>query len=320
MTLPRTATGALDRTRAPWHFTQARQHDSDFVLWMARTLWADYWASNAEERGRSIGGDILDSAPTTPRWAYVLARDLSRSLQLLNIGRTLDSVLEEWAALVDAARISHGEWVSGWKGRGTDVETFAHYAAMTFLGHGVGLWEIHGFDCDARFPFRGESYPGARFTGGPAAGLNLEQRLYVIPCGEGFSTLGFDYAENRARAVIAWLDLEVTGAAVADILAGHRIPAQPGTLEALAQYRAALAAAKAHFDATGRRCPVDLVPALVGLEGLRVEVVDCYGETRRFQVGKSTGWIPCHLEISSSRSTGGGPVYGAPFKSVTVIR
>ena len=50
-----------------------------------------------------------------------------------------------------------------------------------------------------------------------------------------------------------------------------------------------------------------LSPQLIGLEGWRVEVTDSYGETRRFIVGKSTGWRPCHLEIKTRRSLGGGP-------------
>lgn len=50
----------------------------------------------------------------------------------------------------------------------------------------------------------------------------------------------------------------------------------------------------------------DLTPQLTGLEGWRVEVVTTYGETRRFIVGKSTGWKPCHLEIARRDSTGGG--------------
>lgn len=63
-------------------------------------------------------------------------------------------------------------------------------------------------------------------------------------------------------------------------------------------------------------CPVrdesGLTPQLIGLEGMRVEVVDppdgeFPGLTRRFYVGKSTGWRPCHLEIHNRRSTGGGP-------------
>jgi hypothetical protein len=49
-----------------------------------------------------------------------------------------------------------------------------------------------------------------------------------------------------------------------------------------------------------------LSPQLVGLEGWRVEVVTTYGETRRFIVGRSTGWRPCHLEIARRNSSGGG--------------
>lgn len=56
-----------------------------------------------------------------------------------------------------------------------------------------------------------------------------------------------------------------------------------------------------------------LTEQLKGLEGWRVEVIDCYSdeegqpEARRFIVGKSTGWRPCHLEIKTTRSMGGGP-------------
>ena len=46
---------------------------------------------------------------------------------------------------------------------------------------------------------------------------------------------------------------------------------------------------------------------LIGLEGWRVEVVTDYGETRRFIVGKTTGWRPCHLEIARRTSSGGSP-------------
>ena len=49
----------------------------------------------------------------------------------------------------------------------------------------------------------------------------------------------------------------------------------------------------------------DLSPQLVGLEGYRVEVETTYGERRRFIVGKSTGWRPCHLEVKTRRSYGG---------------
>ena len=62
-----------------------------------------------------------------------------------------------------------------------------------------------------------------------------------------------------------------------------------------------------------------LTPQLAGAEGCRVEVLDKHGERRRFIVGRSTGWRPVHLEIKTRRSTGGTPVYGAPFGYVRVI-
>jgi len=55
-----------------------------------------------------------------------------------------------------------------------------------------------------------------------------------------------------------------------------------------------------------------LTPQLIGLEGWRVAVVDCHSDEeqpaeRRFIVGKSTGWRPCHLEISRRNALGGHP-------------
>lgn len=55
----------------------------------------------------------------------------------------------------------------------------------------------------------------------------------------------------------------------------------------------------------------DLCQQLVGMEGLRVQVVDKDGKVRRFIVGRSTGWKPCHLELYNRRSRGGSPA--APF-------
>lgn len=50
-----------------------------------------------------------------------------------------------------------------------------------------------------------------------------------------------------------------------------------------------------------------MTPQLDGLEGWRVEVIDAYGAKRRFIVGRSTGWRPCHLELATSRSAAGDP-------------
>ena len=48
-----------------------------------------------------------------------------------------------------------------------------------------------------------------------------------------------------------------------------------------------------------------LTPQLIGLEGWRVEAETEYGERRRFIVSRSSGWHPCHIELSRRNSTGG---------------
>ena len=62
-----------------------------------------------------------------------------------------------------------------------------------------------------------------------------------------------------------------------------------------------------------------LSPQLSPYEGSRVEVVDEDGNRRRFWVGKSTGWRPCHLEIHNSRSLGGSPA-AQNYRSVALIK
>jgi len=128
--------------------------------------------------------------------------------------------------------------------------------------------------------------------------INHEARLYVIPCGRGFTCLGFDVADRRARAVAAWLGRP-----------GLMGEAEPGAPEHFAAYQACMDAGRAHHAATGVRCNAELLPVLSGLEGWRVEVTEPDGERRRFIVGKSTGWMPCHLEIARRDSTGGPAAY-----------
>jgi hypothetical protein len=60
-------------------------------------------------------------------------------------------------------------------------------------------------------------------------------------------------------------------------------------------------------EKTGERSCAELSPQLIGLEGHRVEVTPMQGDNRRFIVGKSTGPIPCHLEIKRRDSSGGVP-------------
>jgi hypothetical protein len=154
----------------------------------------------------------------------------------------------------------------------------------------------------------------AKQTTEPAAvKINDEQELYVIPCGNGFTCLGFDVLLQRANAVAAWLNENGTPAVAID--ASLR-----GTLDAYGKYKALMEAGQSLNLRTGKRCPAELTAQLIGFERKRVEVVDRHDNRRRFIVGKSMGWMPCHLEIARSNSSGGPAVMGAPFKSVRVVR
>ena len=147
--------------------------------------------------------------------------------------------------------------------------------------------------------------------------INEEQQLYVIPSYHkgkvsGYSCLGFDVLLRKANAVAEWL--------VSEGQAATGIPAEGrGTPRAYGTYAALMSQGSAYNQRTGRRCPAELCPQLTGLEGQRVEVEYEDGTTMRFWVGKSTGWMPCHLEIKRRTSMGGCGISG-PFKSVRVVR
>ena len=141
--------------------------------------------------------------------------------------------------------------------------------------------------------------------------LNNEQELYVIHARHGYSCLGFDVMLRKHAAISAWLRSE--GLPADDLPADVR-----GTIRGYKSYETAMQRASAHNARTGRRCPAELCPQLIGLEGKRVEVEFTDGTTERFWVGKSTGWMPCHLAISRRTSSGGFAVDG-PFKSVRVV-
>ena len=141
--------------------------------------------------------------------------------------------------------------------------------------------------------------------------VNKDQGLYVIPCGEGrtagYTCLGFENADRKARAVLAWLNLSADGML------------EPGTIEHYRQYEAMMQTGAQWNAKTGKRCDAELTPELIGLEGKRVEVTTPAGDKSRFYVGKSTGWMPCHLEIKTRASSGGCAVYFPKGATVRVI-
>ncbi len=137
--------------------------------------------------------------------------------------------------------------------------------------------------------------------------INKEQRLYVLRCGSGYSCLGFEYAEKRRRAVLYW---------IGETPESMRL----GTKKHYAAYGAAMAKGAAHNIATKSRCDAELTPELMGREGDRVAILQDGAEISRFYVGKSTGWLPCHLEIKTCRSHGGGAVYFPEGATVQTIK
>ena len=139
-------------------------------------------------------------------------------------------------------------------------------------------------------------------------GVNVGQKLYVLHEGKGVSCLGFEYAFKLATLMAKEIGVSAPSR--------DQIGTRAGYFEYL---KIQNECERYHRDHGTRSC-VGLTPQLVGMEGKRVEVVTSYGEKRRFIVGKSTGWMPCHLEIANRRSHGGGAVSGAPFRSVTVVR
>ena len=141
--------------------------------------------------------------------------------------------------------------------------------------------------------------------------INREQRLYVIPCAAGFSCLGFDVCRKRCKRLVEWLTLH----GEKDLPPKRRL----GSLAEYERYRELMRLAEAVCQRQRIRCDVELTKQLLGKEGKRVEVIDRYGEKRRFYVGKSTGWMPCHLEIARRDSYGGPAVMGTPFESVSVV-
>jgi hypothetical protein len=130
--------------------------------------------------------------------------------------------------------------------------------------------------------------------------------VYQFADGSGYSTIGLAYAQRRVKHVANWVQCPVP-------------PVTPDE-EGFKTYQTVMHFGEIQSRVTGYRCKGELVPELVGLEGKHVEVVNHDGDISRFWVGKSTGWMPCHLALKRRSSPDGDPVYGAPFKSVKVIK
>lgn len=146
--------------------------------------------------------------------------------------------------------------------------------------------------------------------------VNAEQELYVIDGGDHYSCYGFDNALDEIERIV--IELVGRGALPDSYLDNEltAVKAQRGTLAAYDTLMNLREKLKEVCDEQGERAVAGLTPQLTGLEGHRVEVETTYGEKRRFIVGKSMGWMPCHLEIKR-RDSSGGMAAEREYKSVT---
>lgn len=143
--------------------------------------------------------------------------------------------------------------------------------------------------------------------------VNAELELFVIKQSYGYSCLGFDVTLTRTKKLVAWLANQGVGR-----LDDYTLEPR-GTIASYRLYQRVESDALTIRQQNGGIVPTDLTDELTPYENRRVEVVDCYGEKRRFWVSKSTGPIPVHIEVKRRDSTGGCAVTGTPFQSVRVV-
>jgi len=120
----------------------------------------------------------------------------------------------------------------------------------------------------------------------------------VLHCsGGGFSCYGFDVLDRKYADL--WHEIRGIGAPTD---APNPSTLTTGTVETFDAWQRLKADAFAHHQRMRYRFTCELCPQLLNLEGTRVEVLDPFEDSkpRRFRVGRSTGWMPCHLEIESS--------------------
>ena len=139
--------------------------------------------------------------------------------------------------------------------------------------------------------------------------------LFTIPERGGHSYLGLKVCWTRASKLAQEL-----GECIAP---DYRAKRFESALALYNDYQRLVEKARQRNAETGWRSSSELTPELCGMEGKRVEVVHEWEsgtrETVRFWVGKSTGFIPCHLAIARRNSIGGYSVCLGKIKSVRTI-
>jgi hypothetical protein len=137
--------------------------------------------------------------------------------------------------------------------------------------------------------------------------IDKEQKLYVLSASKNHvSCLGFDVVMRKGQALAEEMN---------EIFNTKRT----GSKKAYKEYCRLIEIARRKNTSTGWRSHTELFKPFIGNEGKRVEVEYDWGEKERFYIGKSTGWIPCHLAIKKSNSIGGAALLADSIKSFHFI-
>lgn len=95
---------------------------------MARTLWSEAWAREAEERGHALSGDVCHLAPQTPDLAY----------------RRCDCLITQ---LLERNRITLPDFIEKYKPHCHNLDNFGHELILAITGIGGEL------DLKERLPY-----------------------------------------------------------------------------------------------------------------------------------------------------------------------
>lgn len=115
----------------------------EIIHHMTQAFWASAWADWCDEYGEGttgMGVDVMDEMPEeVDPSAIKAAEKLAEKLEKQH-GMGLEALFNR------AVEISEKAEAEGEDGgdRARTAEMFGHYAAMSHMGHGVGLWDALG--------------------------------------------------------------------------------------------------------------------------------------------------------------------------------
>ncbi len=136
--------------------------------------------------------------------------------------------------------------------------------------------------------------------------INKDQKLFTFKEGNYISCLGFEVVLNRGKKL-------------ADELGIICPKFRKGSRASLKFYYKMMELAKKKHSETGWRSKSELYKPFIGNEGKRVEVEYSWGEKERFYIGKSTGFIPCHIAVKQRNSHGGMAVLNDSIKKFRFV-